>query len=264
MIRKPQNIKTAIVTGATSGIGRATALTLARLGYNVVITGRRLPLLQDLCREIERTSGVESYILCFDICDKHEVFDSYDMLPDSWKKHLSVCVNNAGLALGADSFEKCDDNDWDVMIDTNIKGLLYMSQLVANTMKDNGFGHIINISSVAGKHVYYGGNVYCATKHAVDAITQGMRIDLINYGIKVSSVSPGMVNTEFSLVRYKGDQAKANNVYKGVKPLSAQDIASTIEFIVTRPAHVCINDILIMPTQQANPYYVNRDSDFDQ
>ena len=252
-------IKTAMVTGATSGIGRATAVMLARLGYNVVITGRRLDLLKDLSKEIEKTSGVDSYILCFDIRDKHEVFDSYDMLPDSWKKHLMVHVNNAGLALGVDSFEKCDDNDWDTMIDTNIKGLLYMSQLVANTMKENGFGHIINISSVAGRHVYYGGNVYCATKHAVDAITQAMRIDLLEYGIKVSSVAPGMVNTEFSTVRYKGDTAKAKKVYQGVKPLSAEDIASTIEFIITRPHHVCVNDILIMPTQQAMPYYVNRD-----
>ena len=261
MERRRQYIKTAIVTGATSGIGRATALMLARLGYNVVITGRRLPLLQDLSNEIEKTSGVESYILCFDIRDKHDVFDSYDMLPDSWKRHLMVCVNNAGLALGADSFEKCDDNDWDTMIDTNIKGLLYMSQLVSNTMIKNGFGHIVNISSVAGKHVYYGGNVYCATKHAVDAITQAMRIELLEHGIKVSSVSPGMVNTNFSRVRYKGDIAKANAVYEGIKPLSAIDIASAIEFIITRPEHVCINDMLIMPTQQAMPYYVNRETE---
>lgn len=251
-------IKTALVTGATSGIGRATALMLARLGYNVAITGRRLPLLRDLCMEIEKTSGVDTYILNFDIRDKHDVFDSYDMLPDSWKKHLLILVNNAGLALGDDSFEECDDSEWDQMIDTNIKGLLYMSQLVANTMKQNGCGHIINISSVAGKHVYYGGNVYCATKHAVDALTQGMRIDLLEYGIKVSSVSPGMVNTEFSTVRYRGDVARAAKVYEGIKPLSAADIAAAIEFIVTRPDHVCINDMLIMPTQQAMPYYVNR------
>lgn len=253
-------IKTALVTGATSGIGRATALMLARLGYNVAITGRRLPLLRDLCMEIEKTSGVDTYILNFDIRDKHDVFDSYDMLPDSWKKHLLIHVNNAGLALGDDSFEECDDSEWDQMIDTNVKGLLYISQLVANTMKQNGGGHIINISSVAGKHVYYGGNVYCATKHAVDAITQGMRIDLLEYGIKVSSVSPGMVNTEFSTVRYRGDVSRAAKVYEGVKPLSAVDIAAAIEFIVTRPDHVCINDMLIMPTQQAMPYYVNRNN----
>lgn len=256
--RRVADIKTAIVTGATSGIGRATALMLGRLGYNVVITGRRLPLLQELCKEIEKTSGVESYILCFDIRDKHDVFDSYDMLPDSWKRHLKVCVNNAGLALGAGPFDTCDDNDWDTMIDTNIKGLLYTSQLVAETMRQNGCGHIVNVSSVAGRHVYYGGNVYCATKHAVDALTQGMRIDLLEHGIKVSSVAPGMVNTEFSTVRYKGDKAKADDVYKGVDPLMAEDIASAIEFIITRPAHVCINDMLIMPSQQANPYYVDR------
>lgn len=250
--------KTAIVTGATSGIGRATALMLARLGYNVVITGRRLPLLQELCNEIEKTSGVEAYILCFDIRDKHDVFDSYDMLPDSWKKQLHVLVNNAGLALGVESFEMCDDNEWDQMIDTNVKGLLYISSLVSATMKENGFGHIVNISSVAGRHVYYGGNVYCATKHAVDAITQGMRVDLLKYGIKVSSVAPGMVNTEFSTVRYRGDVERANNVYTGVKPLSADDVASAIEYIVTRPEHVCVNDMLLMPTQQAMPYYVDR------
>ena len=172
-----------------------------------------------------------------------------------------VHVNNAGLALGDDSFELCDDNEWDTMIDTNVKGLLYISQLVANTMKENGFGHIVNISSVAGRHVYYGGNVYCATKHAVDAITQAMRIDLLEYGIKVSSVAPGMVNTEFSTVRYRGDVERANKVYRGVKPLSAEDISQAIEFIITRPAHVCVNDMLIMPTQQALPYYVNRDDD---
>ena len=252
-------IKTALVTGSTAGIGRATALMLARRGYNIAITGRRLPLLQELCNEIEKTSGVESYILNFDIRDKHEVFDSYDMLPETWKKHLKILVNNAGLALGDDSFEMCDDEEWDQMIDTNVKGLLYMSQLVSNSMKENGEGHIINISSVAGRHVYYGGNVYCATKHAVDAITQSMRIDLLKYGIKVSSVAPGMVNTEFSTVRYRGDVERARKVYKGVKPLSADDIASAIEFIITRPEHVCINDMLIMPTQQAMPYYVDRE-----
>ncbi len=257
--KKRPAIKVAMVTGATSGIGRATALMLGRLGYNVIICGRRLPLLQDLCNDIEKTSGVESYILCFDIQDKHKVFDAYDMLPDSWKDNLQVLVNNAGLALGTESFEKGDDFDWDTMIDTNIKGLLYTSQLVANTMKKNGYGHIVNISSVAGRHVYYGGNVYCATKSAVDAITQAMRIDLLEYGIKVSSVAPGMVNTEFSIVRYKGDRAKAAKVYEGVRPLSAQDVAQAIEFIVTRPEHVCVNDMLLMPTQQASPYYVNRD-----
>lgn len=247
-----------IVTGATSGIGRATALMLARLGYNVVITGRRLPLLLELCDEIEKTYNVECYILNFDIRDKHEVFDGYDMLPDSWKSNLKILVNNAGLALGADNIADGNDNDWDTMIDTNIKGLLYISQLAIGTMKANGFGHIVNISSVAGKFAYENGNVYCATKHAVEALTQSMRIDLLPFNIKVSLVAPGMVNTDFSTVRYHGDKQKADAVYNGVDPLSADDIASTIEFIVTRPAHVNINDILIMPTQQALPYYVNR------
>ncbi len=251
-------IKTAIVTGATSGIGRATALMLARLGYNVAITGRRLPLLQDLCNEIEKTSGVETYILNFDVRDKHDVFDSYDMLPESWKKHLKVLVNNAGLALGQDNFETCDDNDWDQMIDTNVKGLLYVSQLVAQTMKENRNGHIINISSIAGKDIYQGGNVYCATKAAVESITKAMRIDLLEYNIKVSSIAPGMVNTNFSTVRFHGDEERANKVYEGVKPLSADDVASAIEFIVTRPDHVCVNDLLLMPTQQASANHLNR------
>lgn len=254
--------KIAIVTGATSGIGRATALKVASLGYNVAVTGRRLTRLQDLCKEIEKTYGVETFLLNFDIRNKYDVFDSYDMLPESWKKNISLLVNNAGLALSTSSFEQGDDNEWDQMIDTNIKGLLYISNLVAADMKRNGNGgQIVNISSVAGKHVYQGGNVYCATKHAVDAITQGMRVDLLPYNIKVSSIAPGMVNTEFSLVRYHGDQEKADAVYAGVQPLSADDIAEAIEFIITRPPHVCINDMLIMPTQQAMPYYVNRRSD---
>ncbi len=253
---KPQS--SAIVTGATSGIGRATALMLARLGYNVAITGRRLNLLLDLCSEIEKEHGVECYVLNFDIRDKHEVFDAYDMLPESWKDSLAVLVNNAGLALGCTNIADGNDADWDCMIDTNVKGLLYMSQLAIGNMKANGGGHIVNIASVAGKHVYQNGNVYCATKAAVDSLTQSMRVDLLPFNIKVSSVAPGMVNTEFSTVRYHGDKAKADAVYEGVEPLTADDIASTIEFIITRPAHVCINDVLIMPTQQAMPYYVNR------
>ena len=215
-------------------------------------------LPQELCNEIEKTSGVETYILNFDIRDKHDVFDSYDMLPDSWKKHLKVLVNNAGLALGQDGFEDCNDYDWDQMIDTNVKGLLYISQLVAQTMKKNNEGHIINISSVAGRHVYYGGNVYCATKHAVDALTQAMRVDLLKYNIRVSSIAPGMVNTDFSTVRFHGDSVKAQKVYEGIKPLSADDVASAIEFIVTRPEHVCVNDMLLMPTQQADPYHIDK------
>lgn len=255
----PAVVKTALVTGATSGIGRATALMLARLGYNVAITGRRLPLLQDLCNELEKTSGVESYILNFDIRDKHDVFDSYDILPDSWKKHLLVLVNNAGIALGEDSFEEADDNEWDQMIDTNIKGTLYISQLVAQTMKQNGCGQIINISSIEGRNIAYGGNVYCATKQAVDAITKAMRIDLLKYGIRVSSIVPGLVNTDFTTVRFRGDIARAQKVYAGIRPLSPDDVASAIQFIVTRPEHVCIDDLVITPKQEASPYFIDRD-----
>lgn len=245
-----QDIKTALVTGATSGIGRATAVMLARLGYHVAITGRRLPLLQDLSREIERTSGVESYILNYDASNKYETFDAYDMLPDSWKRHLLVLVNNAGLALGLESFEEADDRDWETMIDTNVKGLLYTSQLVARTMKENGAGLIVNVSSIAARQTYAAGHVYCATKKAVDAITEGMRIDLHPYGVKVATVAPGKVATEFSRVRFKGDDKRAAQVYEGMRPLSATDVAAAIEFIVTRPAHVAVHDILIMPAEQ--------------
>lgn len=251
-------IKTAIVTGATSGIGRAIALMLGRLGFNVAITGRRLPLLQDLCNEIEKTSGVESYILNFDICDKNDVFDSYDMLPDSWKKHLCVLVNNAGVAIGNENFEMADDNDWDKMIDTNIKGTLYVSQLVAQTMKANGFGHIVNISSVNARSMSEGNGVYSATKAAVDAISQSMRIDLLKYGIKVSSVVPGLVNTDFSINRYRGDIERAQREFKGIKPLSAVDVAAAVEFLITRPDHVCIDEVVLTPKQCATPYYTDR------
>lgn len=254
-------IKTALVTGATSGIGREIALMLARLGYNVAITGRRLPLLQDLCNEIEKTSGVESYILNFDITDKNDVFDSYDMLPDSWKNNLFVLVNNAGVSLGDENFELCDDKDWDRMIDTNIKGTLYVSQLVAQTMKKNGFGHIINISSVNARNIKEGLGVYSATKAAVDAISQSMRIDLLKYGIKVSTVAPGMVNTDLSLVRHRGDIERAQLDFRGIRPLSAADVASAVEFLITRPDHVCIDEITIMPKQCASPHYILRDEE---
>lgn len=248
--------KIAIVTGATSGIGRATALMLARNGFNLIITGRRNDRLAQLSTEIEKL-GVKSYTMNFDIRNNNETDKAFEMLPAQWHD-VDILINNAGLAAGASGVEEGRWEHWEQMIDTNIKGLLYFSKKVIPLMTARKKGHIVNLSSVAASQVYAGGNVYCATKHAVDAITKGMRIDLLKYGIKVSSVSPGMVETEFSIVRYDGDREKAAKVYDGVVPLSAEDVASTIEFIVTRPPHVNINDVLIMPTQQAMAYYVDR------
>jgi len=249
--------KIALVTGATSGIGEATTLLLTKLGYDIIITGRREERLTKLKTTIESQGETKILQLCFDIRNQEETLKAIESIPVEWQ-NIDILVNNAGLAAGT---EKVDDPSWDKwqqMIDTNITGLLFLSKEIIKFMVKRQSGHIINISSIAGINVYEGGSVYCATKHAVNAITQGMRIDLLKHNIKVTSIAPGMVETEFSLVRFDGDQDKADNVYKGVIPLSAQDIADTIEFVVTRPAHVNINDILIMPTQQANAYYTHR------
>ena len=249
--------KIALVTGATSGIGRATALMLARNGYDLIITGRRLDRLTELSETLVQQFCVRAYIMNFDIRDRQQTDVAFDQLPMEWQS-IDLLINNAGLAAGASGIEDGQWAHWEQMIDTNVKGLLYLSKKVIPFMVSRKSGHIVNLSSVAASQVYAGGNVYCATKHAVDAITKGMRVDLLKYGIRVSSVSPGMVETEFSIVRYDGDQQKAAKVYEGVAPLSADDVASTIEFIVTRPPHVNINDVLIMPTQQAMAYYVDR------
>ena len=248
----------AIVTGATSGIGRATSVKLASRNYNLIITGRRESRLGELASELKKQYGIKVKSLLFDIRDNTQTKDAIDSLSDEWRD-VDILINNAGLAAGADSIQDGLLSDWEQMIDTNIKGLLYISKLIISLMIERKRGHIVNISSIAGKEVYANGNVYCATKHAVEAITKGMRIDLLKYGIKVSSVSPGMVDTEFSLVRYHGDKAKADDVYKGLTPLLAEDIANTIEFIVTRPPHVNINDILIMPIAQASAVYNYRE-----
>ncbi len=249
--------KIALVTGATSGIGRATALMLARNGYDLIITGRRLDRLTELSETLVQQFCVRAYIMNFDIRDRQQTDVAFDQLPMEWQS-IDLLINNAGLAAGASGIEDGQWAHWEQMIDTNVKGLLYLSKKVIPFMVNRKSGHIVNLSSVAASQVYAGGNVYCATKHAVDAITKGMRVDLLKYGIRVSSVSPGMVATEFSIVRYDGDAAKAAKVYDGVTPLSADDVADTIEFIVTRPAHVNINDVLIMPSQQAMAYYVDR------
>ncbi|MDP4273187.1 MAG: SDR family oxidoreductase [Bacteroidota bacterium] len=244
--------KTALITGATSGIGRAVAKKLAQNGYNIIITGRRSNLLEALKNEISKEiPGIEVLTLNFDVRKQKEVSEAINGLPEKWSK-IDVLVNNAGLAAGLDPIQEGSIDDWEQMIDTNVKGLLYITRCVTPSMVKNKSGHIINLGSIAGKEVYENGNVYCATKHAVDALTKGMRIDLLPYNIKVTSIDPGMVETEFSMVRFKGDKKRSDKVYEGLTPLGADDIADAILFVVTRPPHVNINDMIIMPTAQAN------------
>jgi NADP-dependent 3-hydroxy acid dehydrogenase YdfG len=250
-------MKTALITGVTSGFGHAIALRLAGLGYNLVITGRRAERLEKLAKQIRSDYSVEVLPLCFDVRDNDACTKAIQSLSAPFKQ-IDLLINNAGLAAGASPFQESDLADYDKMIDTNVKGLLYMTKLVVPGMIEQQSGHIINISSIAGIEVYPNGSVYCASKHAVNAITKGLRLDLVKHGIKVSSVSPGMAETEFSVIRYHGDEEKAKAVYAGLVPLNAEDIADTVEFIVTRPAHVSINDIQINPTQQANTYIAHR------
>ncbi len=249
--------KIALITGATSGIGMATARKIAGHGYKIIITGRRMERLMALQQELEKNNVIVQ-IMCFDIRSREATQQAWKKLSDEWQK-IDILVNNAGLAAGNDPIQDGDWADWEQMIDTNIKGLLTMSQLVIPGMIERKSGHIINVSSIAGSDVYANGNVYCATKHAVHALTKGMRIDLLPHNIKVSSISPGMVETEFSIVRYHGDKQKADNVYKGLTPLYAEDVADAIEFMITRPAHVNVNDMLLMPTRQASAVYNFRD-----
>lgn len=250
-------MKTALITGTTSGFGKAFASRLAQLGYNLIITGRREDRLLEVASEIRHNYVVEVFTLCFDVRDREACTKAIDSIPDNFK-NISLLVNNAGLAAGVSPFDQSDIDDFERMIDTNVKGLLYITKLVVPGMLQRKSGHIVNISSIAGIEVYPNGHVYCASKHAVNAITKGLRIDLVQHGIKVSSISPGMVETEFSVVRYAGDEEKAKAVYAGLIPLSAEDIADALEFIVTRPDHVSINDIQINPKQQANTYISNR------
>ena len=250
--------KIALITGATSGIGKSTSFALANNGYNLIITGRRHDRLKKVANEIISLSNVEVKCLNFDVRDNERLVKLIESLPDEWKKKIELLVNNAGLALGYDEFQNADINDWETMIDTNVKGLLYISKIVSNIMIKNKAGHIINISSIAGKQVYSRGNVYCASKHAVDAITKAMRIDLLNHEIRVSSISPGAIETEFSNIRFKGDDKKADNVYLGYDPLKPDDIADLVLFIANRPPHVNINDIEVTPSAQANAFYTNK------
>lgn len=242
--------KIALITGATAGIGEACAHLFAREKYNLILTGRRLDRLEKLAARLNKKYEVEVAVSAFDVRDRQQVIDNLEGLPAKWKR-VNVLINNAGLSQGLDPIQNGDYDDWDTMIDTNVKGLLYVSKIVSNWMIKNGQGHIVNIGSIAGKEVYPNGNVYCATKHAVDALNKGMRIDLLPHGIKVTGVHPGAVETEFSEVRFKGDKERAKKVYDGFDPLVAEDIAETIWFAVSRPKHVNINDLLVMPTAQA-------------
>jgi 3-hydroxy acid dehydrogenase/malonic semialdehyde reductase len=243
--------KIALITGATSGIGEATAHLFAREGYNLVLTGRRLDRLDKLASQLNKKHNIEVAVSSFDVRDRAQVIENLEALPAKWKK-INVLVNNAGLSQGLDPIDKGNLDDWDTMIDTNIKGLLYVSKIVSNWMISNGNGHIVNLGSIAGVDVYANGNVYCATKHAVDALNKGMRLDLLPHGIKVTVIHPGAVETEFSNVRFKGDDARAKKVYEGFDPLVADDVAETIWFAVSRPKHVNINELIVMPTAQAN------------
>lgn len=241
----------ALITGATSGIGKSTAVEFAKHGYNLIITGRRQDRLTELKTSLINQYSSKVRDLCFDVRDSKQVESVLSNLPVEFK-NIDVLVNNAGLAAGLSSIQDGKLNHWEQMIDTNIKGLLYVSKQIAAIMIQNKKGHIINVGSIAGKEVYANGNVYCATKHAVDALNKGMRIDLLPHGIKVSSVNPGMVETEFSIVRFDGDEERAKKVYENIVPLKPEDIAETIYWMASRPAHVNINDIIIMPTIQAN------------
>ncbi len=246
----------ALITGSTSGIGEATAKLLARNGFNLIVCGRREERLKSLTDELAQITDIIS--LSFDVSNPQEVRESLLGLPDNWKG-IEVLINNAGNAHGLDLIQDGNLEDWDNMINVNVKGLLYVSKEVLSGMIERRAGHVINIGSIAGKEVYPKGNVYCASKFAVDALTQGMRIDLNPFGIKVTSINPGMVETEFSQVRFKGDKQKSDNVYSGIKPLKGEDIADIILYALNVPAHVMLADITVFPTAQASSTVVWRD-----
>lgn len=249
--------KIALITGATSGIGRAVADIFAENKYNLIVTGRRSERLQELKAALERQHGISVLALCFDVRSNDEVVRNIESLPVEWR-NIDVLVNNAGLAAGLNHIQDGVLDDWERMIDTNIKGLLYVTRAVSPLMIARNSGHIVNICSIAGKEVYENGNVYCATKHAVDALSKAMRIDMLGHNIKVTNVCPGAVETEFSIVRFKGDTQRAAGTYRGIEPLTGRDIAECIYFAVSLPQHVCINDMMIMPTAQADSRTFNR------
>lgn len=249
--------KVVLITGATAGFGEADAEKFAANGWDCIITGRRKEKLEKLSASLTSRYGVRVLPLAFDVADEETVTRLLGSLPADWVQ-IDVLINNAGLALGTEAFADGKTSNWDRMIDTNVKGLLYVSKAVIPYFIQNGKGHIINMTSTAAKDVYPGGNVYCATKHAVDAITKAQRIDLLKYGIKVTAIAPGAAETEFSMVRFSGDAAKAGAVYAGYEPLHAADIAEVAYYCATLPAHVCINDLVITCTAQANAFFVEK------
>lgn len=248
--------ETALITGATSGIGRATALRLAKAGYRVIITARRADLLQQFADDLRRT-GAEVYTLTFDVRSLDSCRRALESLPEEWKG-IDVLVNNAGLALGLEPEFEGDIDDWETMIDTNIKGLLYMTRLVVPEMVSRNRGHVVNIGSVAGDAAYAGGNVYCATKAAVKLITDGLRIDLADTAVRSTTIKPGLVETDFSRVRFHGDEQRADNVYKGIQPLTGEDIANVVLYAVQAPRHVQIAEVLVLATHQASGTVIKR------
>ncbi|MFR9164858.1 MAG: SDR family oxidoreductase [Dysgonomonas sp.] len=243
--------KTALITGATSGFGKAIAERLAKEKFNLIVTGRRKERLEELKQKLESENNIKVLALSFDVRSYDEVERNLGHLPAEWK-NIDVLVNNAGLAVGLNPIHEGVVDDWERMIDTNVKGLLYVTRLIAPGMVERKAGHIINIGSIAGREVYPNGNVYCATKHAVRALSEAMRIDMIHYGIRVTLVAPGFAETEFSLVRFKGDKDRAAHVYEGFSPLVAEDIADAVHYAITAPDHVDIQDVLIMPKVQAS------------
>ena len=250
-------MKTIFITGATSGIGKACAHIFAENGNKIIITGRREERLLELKKELEENKDTKVKTLSFDIRSKAEVNQAIESLDSSWKD-IDVLINNAGLAVGLNKIQDGEIDDWERMIDTNIKGLLYITRAISPLMTAKKSGHIINIGSVAGKETYPFGNVYCATKHAVDSLSKAMRIDMVEFGIKVTQIAPGAVETEFSNVRFKGDDAKADSIYNGFEPLHPEDIADAAYYCANLPKHVNINDMLIMPTAQASAGLIHK------
>ena len=251
--------RTIFITGATSGFGEACARKFAAGGDHLILTGRRKDRLEALKQELEDRAGIQVMPLVFDVQDRSAVFSAVAALPEAWRR-VDILINNAGLALGRDFFEDASLEDWDTMIDTNVKGLLYVSKAVLPLMIPVGHAHIINLGSVAGKEVYEKGNAYCGSKFAVDAISRSMRIDLLRHGIKVTAIHPGAAETEFSTVRFKGDESQAKKIYEGYTPLSAEDVADVIYYCASLPPHVCINDLVLTCTAQADAIYFYKKS----
>ncbi len=250
--------KITLITGATSGIGKSCAYLFAKNNHDLILTGRRKDRLDNITQELKSKYGINILPLTFDIRDNEAVKNAIHTLPIKWKR-INILINNAGLAVGLNTIQDGDIDDWERMIDTNVKGLLYISRAVLPLLVKQNSGHVINIGSIAGKEVYPNGNVYCATKHAVDALSKAMRIDMVKHGIKVTQIAPGAIETEFSIVRFKGNQEKSNSIYEGYQPLLPNDVANVIYYTTTLPAHVNINDLVLMPTAQASATVLNKE-----